>query len=344
MTRTTRRFLIAAAAFLIVGLGGGLIAYLAYSRANLPAGVPLEVRFVPADAALVAFANVRSIIASDFHRELRPTVETPSQKGRQLMSDLAGIDFEKQVDHVVAYVHRLSPEDRRSDSLPTRRAPRAVMLVQGDFDQARIEQFIRDQGGTIADHNGRHISVRRENGEETAIGFVRSDLLAVGSADLVRRTLDVPEGSSGGATDLTANEELMSLLRDAAGSTVWVAGDFDAVTEGMGLPSAVTRKVPPIRLLSAKANINGGVKATVRAETADQPSAEQLRDMIRGFMAVAKFQTGGNPELENAIKSMQLSSTDRTVQLQFAVTADTLRVLGRGHSPIVPPPPPRQVK
>ena len=67
-----------------------------------------------------------------------------------------------------------------------------MALVQGSFDQSRIEQFIRDRGGVIETYNGHPIAVHRDGKhEEFAIGFVRPDLIAVGRASLVRRTLDL---------------------------------------------------------------------------------------------------------------------------------------------------------
>ncbi len=61
MTKRTRYFLFGALGALLVGLSGGLIAYLAYNRsAGVPAGLPPEVRYVPANAEVVAFANVRT--------------------------------------------------------------------------------------------------------------------------------------------------------------------------------------------------------------------------------------------------------------------------------------------
>ena len=51
----------------------------------------------------------------------------------------------------------------------------------------------------------------------------------------------------------------------------------------MRLPSALAGQVPPIRLVSVKANINGGVKAVIRAEAGDKAAADQLRDVVRGL-------------------------------------------------------------
>src|SRR5688572_14536876 len=167
MTKKTRYFVITAGAVLIVGLGGGLIAYLAYNRmAGIPAGLPSEVRFVPADAEVVAFANVRAIMDSELRRALMPNINPESRKGRQMMNDF-GVDPEKQVDHVVMYVEpfvRQSQENAEPTDIP-----RASLLVNGSFDQARIEQAIRERGGAIEEHNGRKLFTHQAGREQVAV-------------------------------------------------------------------------------------------------------------------------------------------------------------------------------
>jgi hypothetical protein len=337
MTKKTRYFVLAAGAALIVGLGGGLVAYLAYNRgAGLAGGLPPEMRYVPADVAMVAFADVRAVMNSDLRRALMPSIDPESRKGRQMMNDFAGVDVEKQVNRVVAYVEPYTPPDPQSQAKPE--IPRALVLVQGTFEPARIEAFIRERAGTMDDYKGRKIFVRREDGHEIAVGLLGSDVIAMGQGDLVRRVIDMSLDGSDLAKTITANREMMILIRDNAGSTAWVVGQFDEISRRMRLPSGVAGQVPPIRLVSVKANINGGVKATIRAEAGDKAAADQLRDVVRGFLSLARLQAGGKQELENTLKSIELSGSDTTVRLSFAVSPETLRVIapsrarGRGRS------------
>ncbi len=345
MTKKTRYFVLAAGAVLVVGLGGGLVAYLAYSRvAGLPAGLPPEVRYVPADAEMVAFANVRVVMDSELRRSLMSSIDPESRKGKQMMNDFAGVDLEKQVDYVVMYAEpfiRQSQENVEQTDLP-----RASLLVHGSFDQARIEQFIRERGGSVEEHNGRKLFTHPEGPRQVAVGFVERDLVAIGQADLVRRAIDISRGSAKEFRNITTNGEMMNLIRDASGSTAWVAGQFEEISRRMKLPSAVAGQVPPVRLVSAKANINGGVKATIRADTADKAAADQLRDVVRGFLSLVRLQAGAKPELENMLKSIELSSSEATVRLSVAMSPDTLRVIAptprrRGEpGPSGPPSPP----
>jgi hypothetical protein len=179
-----------------------------------------------------------------------------------------------------------------------------------------------------------------------AVGFLQPNLIALGHADLVRAAIDLSTNTSP-AANVTSNAEVMELVRDAAGDTAWVVGRFDAVSRRIGVPPAMRQQVPPLRMVAAKARINGGVKATVRAETADPAAADQLRDVIRGFVSLIRLQAGAKPEMQDLLKSIELGGRGSTVQLSFAMSAETFRAvvpqpgsnLGRGRSPELPVPP-----
>ena len=330
MTKKTRYFVLGAGAVLVFGLGGGLVAYLVYNRAaGVPAGLPPELRYVPVNVAMVAFADVNAVMNSELRRALAPRIDPESRKGRQMMNDFAGVDVEKQVNRVVAYAEPYKPADPQAQAKPE--IPRALVLVQGTFEPDRIEAFIRERAGTMDEYKGRKMFVRREDGHDVAVGLVSSDLIAMGQADLVRGIIDVSQDSSLLAKNITANADMMNLIQDNAGSTAWVVGQFDEIKRRMRIPGGVAEQVPPVRLVSVKANINGGVKATIRAEAGDKAAADQLRDVVRGFISLARLQTGEKPELENLLKTIELSGTDATVRLSFAVSPETLRL-------ITPPP------
>jgi hypothetical protein len=344
MTKKTRYFLFGAAGALIIGLGGGLIAYLAQNRGGVPDGLPLEVRYVPSNAEVVAFANIQAVMTSELRRELMPAIEGGRHKGREMMNDF-GVDIEKQVHHIVAYVEPYQPPDPQAQQRPE--IPNALILVQGSFDQAKIEQLIRDRAGAMEDYNGKKIFVHREEGKEFAVGLAATDLIAMGQADLVRRALDRARGASGNAQDITSNTEMMNLIRDNAGSTAWVVGEFDAVRRRMRLPNEVTGQVPPLRLVSVKANVNGGMRATIRAEAGDEAAAQQLRDVVRGFVSLARLHGGGKPELQSTLKTIELSGANKTVQISFALAPETLRQMAphrRGEPPTSEPPNPAPPK
>ena len=343
MNKKTRYFVLSAVLVLLIGLAGGLIAYLAYNRvAGVAAGLPPEMRYVPVNVALVAFADVQAVMNSDVRRALMPSLDPDSRKGRQLMNDFAGVDVEKQVRRIVAYVEPYTAPDPQAEAKPE--IPRALVLVHGTFDASRIEAFVRERAGTLDEYKGRKIFVRSEDGHDMAVGLIGSDLIAMGQADLVRGVIDTSQDGAGLAKNITSNAEMMTLIRENARSTAWVVGHFDEIGRRMRLPTGVTGQVPPIRLVSAKADINGGVKAAIRAEAGDKAAADQLRDLLRGFISLARLQAGGKQDLANMLKTIVLSGDDTTVRLSFAVSPETLRVIaprrgGRG-GPVMPGPEP----
>lgn len=368
MTPKSRYFLVGAATLLLIGLGGGLIAYFAYNRApGVMSGLPAELRYVPADAEVVAYAALQAVMKSEFRRGVESGArdrDNAKDDGRVQLDDFAGINVENQVNHVVAYLEPASAVASGANGAPRsggadqgagapgsreveldRRPPRALVLVQGTFEQPRIEQFIRERGGTIEDYNGKRLAThkgrRRDRTRgpeppppadalpppppepsEMAVGFVQPGLMAFGQADLVRRALDAPASNF---RNVSENADLMKLINEASGSTAWAVGRFDAVSRRMGMPASLAQQVPPVRLVSARANINGGVKAVIKAETADQAAADQVRDVVRGFISLIRLQAGARPELQDTLKSIELSASGNAVQLSFAVTPEAFK-------------------
>ena len=155
-----------------------------------------------------------------------------------------------------------------------------------------------------------------------AIGFIASNLIAMGPADQVRKALDAPE-----STNVSANADLMRLIHDSSTANAWVVGHFDAVTRRMGLPKRMDSEVPPLKLVSAAAHINGGVKAVVKAETNDDAAAEQFRNLIRSAIAFVKLQASARPEMQDALKTVELTGSGTKVQLSFTITPETLKSL-----------------
>lgn len=323
MKTKTRYFVTGAVALLVVGIGSGLVAYLMQNRAAaLPDGLPPEVRLIPADVELIGYADVKAILASELHQKLMPRIESGDRKGHRMMHEIAGVDLEKQVNYILGYIERQPSPAPPGDQPQV--IPHGVLLVKGAFDQALIEERVRERGGEAAEHGGRKMFVHRENGQEMAVGFARTDLLAMGQGDTVRRALDAAGSPPRDVASITSNAEVMNLVADSAGGSAWVVARSDAMTRRLKLPPAVTGQVPPLRFVSARADVNGGIKARLRADAGDKASADQLRDVVRGFVAMGRMVAGQKPGLDALLKSIDVSGTDNTVTLSFAVPADTL--------------------
>src|SRR5205807_9724116 len=103
MTTRTRYFVIASLLVLTVGVGTGLVAYYVGfpTSAFTTEGGPQELRYVPRDAAVVAFANVQEIMTSELRQRIKAAVPIP-ENGQQEFESHTGINIETDIDRIVA--------------------------------------------------------------------------------------------------------------------------------------------------------------------------------------------------------------------------------------------------
>lgn len=321
MTAKTRYFFVGAMLILVVGLGIGLVAY----YGGVPGGLfaagpgPAELKYVPKDAAVVAYANVQDVMKSELRQRLVRLEGTSQKSGRDEFRDETGIDIENDIDYVVASVGAIGSQAHDAN---------ALILARGRFDSARLESLARSHGGQVEEYKGRKLFTgfggrHREGAEHDgrmAVGFIERDLVALGHRDMLRRAID----TAGSGASVTDNPELMTLVGDMGQGSVWAVGRFDSIASHAKLPSEVAGRIPPITWFAASGRINGGVEALLKAETQSEEAANNLRDIIRGFVALAKMQAGNRPEAQALWPTVELAGTGKTVSLSFAVSSALL--------------------
>jgi hypothetical protein len=148
-------------------------------------------------------------------------------------------------------------------------------------------------------------------------------LVAVGETASVKRGID-----GTGAANITSNKELMGLVQDLDASNAWAVGRFDALMSHANLPQGVASQIPAIRWFAASGHVNGGLTGLLRAEARDDQAAQNLRDVVNGFLGLAKLQAGEKPELQGLVNSLQVSGTGKTVALSFSLPSEVIETLG----------------
>jgi hypothetical protein len=336
MTTKTRYFVISSLLVLIVGLGTGLVAYYVGlpTSAFSSRGGPDELQYVPRDAAVLAYANVQDIMTSDLRRHIKDAMPN-SENGQREFQDRTGINIETDIDRVVACLGADTGISQPHSGL---------VLATGRFDVVKIESLMRDHGAQIEEYKGVRLltgSARGMHGrvdgasslapsadasDSFALAFLKPGVVAVGNGALVRRAIDLKNGGD----NITTNDEVMALVRSLdSGNSAWALGHFDALRSKARLPESVASQIPAIALFSVSAHINGGLQGTVRAETRDDEAANNLRDVVRGFLALGKMQSGGRPEVQAMMQSLELGGTGKTVALSFAVPAELFDMMGQ---------------
>ncbi len=331
MTAKTRYFVIVSLLVVGVGLGTGLVAYYVGFPAGAftQAGGPAELQLVPRNATVVAYANVGEIMASDLRQRLRRAIPI-HEDGQKELEERTGINIETDIDRIIAC---LNPDPESTTG------PGAGMVVaRGRFNETKIESLMREHGAQVEEYRGKRLIVADSHMNGTEIGdrrfaaaFIEPGLVALGSTKLVRSAIDLHQtgdNPQAGLQSVTGNEELMTLVRSLESGNAWAVGRFDALQSQARLPQEVSSRLPAITWFAVSGHINGGLRGTVRAETRDEEAANNLRDIVRGFLALGKMQSSGRPEIAAMMQSLELSGTGKTVALSFTVPAEIFDIIG----------------
>jgi hypothetical protein len=330
MTTRTRYFVIASLLVIGVGLGTGMVAYYVGFPAGAFAGRggPAELDYVPRDATVLAYADVRDVMTSELRQKLRSAVPIP-ENGQHELEAQTGINIETDIDRVVACLY-----PQRESTIPGA----GMVLMRGRFDAGRIEGLMRDHGGQVEEYKTKRMIVASEShgipGGSFAVAFVEPGLVAVGSDRVVRMAVDLHQAGNNpnaGVESITGNEELMNLVRSLETGNAWAVGNFDALRSRTRLPENVQNQIPAITWFAVSTHINGGIRGVLRADTRDEEAANNLRDVVRGFLALGKLQAGGRPEIQALMQSLELGGTGKTVALSFDVPLQVFDLISGMH-------------
>jgi hypothetical protein len=288
---------------------------------------------LPHNATLVGYANVHEIMNSTLRERLRKSMPA-APDGQREFQDRTGINIETDIDRIVAClapppVETVSPVEKNADG---GHPGSGLALARGRFDEVRIEALMREHGATVDSYKGTRIvvSTASDRGDSLAVAFIESGLVALGSQPLVRHAIDL---KTGGGDSVATNDDVMNLVRSLDMGNAWAVGRFDALTSQARFPDELARQLPPITWFSATGRVNGGITGVLRADARDEAAATNLRDVVRGFVALAKLQSSSRPALQTLVDSLELGGTGTAVSLGFSIPADILDLMPSRVSP-----------
>ncbi len=320
MAAKTRYFVLTAAGILTAGLTTGLVA--SY-MGGLPVALshqagPEDLAFVPPDAIAVGYANVQEVMASELRQRLRRLQDAnPDSQERHDFEEKTGVNVERDIDAVVG---ALLPASGDKEGNP-------LVLARGRFDQVRIEGLARDHGGDVSDYQGVRVIAHAGDERTMALGFLAPGIVAVGSLDSVKGAIDAKRSGR----NVMSNTEIMRLVGELDGNNAWAVGRFDAMASTTGLAGELQQRMPTVSWFSAAGHLNGGITGTFKAEAKDDEAAKNLRDMMRGVVAMVKLQSDSKPEMRAFVDSLQLGGEGKTVAVGFSVPAEMFDALEKMH-------------
>ena len=308
MTTRTRYALLGGAGVMAVGLAGGLAAWVSSSLPSLVLAQerPDELRYVPSEATILSFANVREVMDSELRRRLREV--EPELDGQREFQERTGIDIERDIEYVIGGVVPNGPD-----------ATSGIVILSWRFDFERLEALALEHGGAVGEHRGRPLITIAE--EPVAMAFLESGVIAIGSEAVVRRIVDLPV--TGGGVD--SDDSLMGLLHYVdSGATAWTVGRFDNAVGSQWLPEQVESQVSQVAAFAAGLHVNGGVSGSLTAVARDEETGRNLRELLQGLLALARLQVGSRPELRGLLDSIRLTSAGTNVTLAFDLPSDAV--------------------
>jgi hypothetical protein len=333
MTKKTRYFMGGSAAILVAGLGTGLVAYYGGGFPSLSASRsgPSELSYVPAESAVVAFANVREVMDSQLRQRLK--VVMPQEQGQKEFQNQTGIDIERDIDYVVAAATRIPAANGSSD-------PGGLVIARGRFNTTMLESLAREHGGVVEEYKGKRLvkstgvnrdasieftpgtATPRRQHEAIVLAFLEPGLVGIGSEAAIRSAIDAQLT----AHSITSNNEIMELIADIdMGNNAWAVGRFEAIANQARLPAEIASKLPAIKTFAAMTHVDGGITGKLRAETRDDESANNLRQVVQGLLALGRMTN--DPKATALLNSLQLTGSGKTVALSFAVPSEVLDMI-----------------
>jgi hypothetical protein len=331
MTKRTKYFLMGSVGFLAVSLAVGLTAYYGGVRGFAEPAGPAELAFVPNDAAVVAFADVKSLMTSQFRQQMKALEPAQQQEGRDEIRGALGIDIEQDIDYVVACL--LAPPAAGTAS------PNGYVLARGRFDQPRIEMFIREKGGVEQVYRDKKMFVHTpeipvdstipHQPTEVGVTFISPQVVAFGSTAALKKVIDIQYAQ---AQTVTSNAEVMKMIAGVEpGNNAWVVGRFDVLSQQAHLPTEVAGRLPQVTWFSAGGHVNGGVNGSVSLTARDEEAAKNLQAVAGGFIALANMQAAQRPDLQAIMKTVNLNNDGNTVTVSFSLPSTMIEALKAAH-------------
>ena len=316
MTKSTRYFFAGSAAVLAAGLCTGLVAYYGGGFQAVSASTgPIELRYVPADAAVIAYADVGAIMNSELRLRIKEVMPM-QEKGQEEFQRETGIDIERDIQYVVAAV--------------TPGTHSALLVARGNFNPTLLENLAVQHGGVVETYREKRlvsktgISGDGDGEKGGTLAFLEPGLVAIGDTETIKRAIDAQLT----AQSIIGNDEMMTFVRDIeAGNNAWAVGRFDVLTAHAKLPEQIAKQIPPVKWFAAAGHINGGVSGMVRVEANDDEAAELFRRQVNGALAFGEMVGRSDPRASAVLKSVQMSGSGKTVQLSFTVPGELLQMV-----------------
>ncbi len=263
------------------------------------------IKYFPPETKGIAFVDVAALRAAPLVKSIldQKQFQTLPPAFKDFI-DGTGFDIRRDLDRV---------------TVGTINATEKLFVVEARYDKFKAVEYVRHKGTELETYLGRDI-YRNSAG---AVTFL-DNLFLFGTENAIKQGLDqiTYPGSSKISNDL-----LNAIRTIEAGNQIW------AVSNGLmvDFPVPELRDTPAAQIFTSlrrgtyQLRIDHDVHVRALAEFTDANTANNLRDMARGFIAVLKLRVGNQqPELLQMLDGVQISSNGSSIVAQIDEPGDLL--------------------
>ncbi len=266
-------------------------------------------KLFPRETAGLAFIDVASLrsaplydeaVAAQFKAKLPPEV---AQFG-----EATGFVVDRDLDRVT--VARLKNRQM-------------VAVAHATYDTFKVEQYLNDKQISTETYLGRVIFHPRGEG---GVSFIDNMVIA-GQTDAVKQVID---RLAAPAENALQNADIVNAIRTVeAGSQVWAVGEFDRSLLGIqrGTPPQIGEFIQALKSGTYQMRVDSDVHVAATGQFADSESARKAGDLLRGLVAVAKFQVSRQPDMIQLLDGVQVQQSGLSMMVNFDASGDLLKKL-----------------
>jgi len=292
-----------------------LTAGLCLTAGNLRAGTLAKTE-IGADANWIVHVDHEAFLRSGIGKLVR--AELNAQGMEEKMQSFATVFGFHPLDDVHDATLYGAGQDRK----------KAVVLIDGQFDQDKILALVRMNAEHAEfDHDG--VTVHRwlheeKKGEESTTqmmyGCLYDGHLVVMSGDLdtTKRAIDAVRSPTAGAPAGL----LGATASDGDGAFFQVVGTGVGAMVGDEPQAALLRQTEALRLHLGETA--GKVFVRIALEAKSQEMAQSMGQMLKGLIAMATLAGQDQPALAELVRTIQLSTEDKTTHVHFEAQAQSV--------------------
>lgn len=272
---------------------------------------PALLQLVMKDARMVAGIDFDRAKNSPFGQKILGEMKEEDQGFQKLVTS-TGFDPRRDLREVVLAATG-APKDEA-----------AIVLVRGTFDQGKIGQFLRSEGGEMTPYKGVELwkSPKAKNGNEVA-AFLNPTLAIFGKEFAVKEAVDRSQTRTGGMDAATAAK----VGEWSSKNDAWFVSTAALAEMGIGksgnnaiLPGGLS--LDAIRQASAGVKFGDIVELTGELTARSDQDAVALGDVFR-FLASMVRLNADKPGMQDALKvaeTLQVSTSGAVTRFSLSVS------------------------